>query len=69
METIIFPEAIVAVSDTLVHLTQTGHKRTNPGCICFSSVSGLYFITIALEKRDGLCYCPMDVFTVDRDPI
>jgi hypothetical protein len=68
-ETIILPEAIVAASNTLVHWMQTGHKGTDPGCICFSSNSGLYSITIALEKRDSLYYCPTDVFTVDWDPV
>jgi hypothetical protein len=68
-ETIISPEAIVAASDTLVHWTQTGHKGTDPGCICFSSNSGLYYITIKLEKCDGLYNCPTDVFTVDQDPV
>jgi hypothetical protein len=67
-EMIISPEAIVAASDT-VHWTQTGHKGTDLGSICFSSDSGLYSITISLEKRDGLYYCPTDVFTVDRDPV
>jgi hypothetical protein len=69
METIILLEAIVARGDTLVHWTQTGHKGTDPGCICFSSNGGLYYITIKLEKRDGLYYCPTDVFTVDWDPV
>jgi hypothetical protein len=69
METIIFMEAIVAASDTLVHWTQTGHKGTDPGCICFSSNSSLYSVTIALEKHDGLYHCPADVFTVDQDPV
>jgi hypothetical protein len=69
METIILTEAIVAVSDTLVHWMQMGHKGTDPGCICFSSISGLYYITIKLEKCDGLYYCPTDVFTVNWDPV
>ena len=68
-ETIISPEAIVAASDTLVHWTQQGHKGDAPGCIRFTSDSGLYSISLVLEKRDGLYYCPTDVFTVDRDPI
>jgi hypothetical protein len=68
-ETIILPEAIVAASDTLVHWMQTGHKGTDPGCICFSSNSGLYYITIELEKHDGLYYCQTDVFTVNWDPV
>ncbi len=68
-ETIILPEAIVAASDTLVRWMQMGHKGTDPGCICFSSNSGLYYITRKLEKHDGLYYCPTDVFTVDWDPV
>ena len=51
-ETIISPKAIIAASDTLVHWTQEGHKGNAPGCIQFMSVSGLYSITLALEKRD-----------------
>ena len=68
-ETIISPEAIVAASDTLVHWTQQGHKGDAPGCIRFTSDSGLYSISLVLEKRDGLYYCPTDVFTVDHDPV
>ena len=68
-ETIISPEAIVAACDTLVHWTQQGHKGDAPGCIRFTSDSGLYSISLVLEKRDGLYYCPTDVFTVDRDPV
>jgi len=67
-ETIISPEAIVAASDTLVHWTQEGHRGNAPGSIRFSSDSGLYSITLQLEKRDGLYYCPTDVFTVDAAP-
>jgi hypothetical protein len=68
VETIISPEAIVAASDTLVHWMQEGHKGSGPGHICFSSKSGLYSITLDLEKQDGLYYCPTDAFTIDRDP-
>jgi hypothetical protein len=66
-ETIISPEAIVTASDTLVHWTQEGHQGDAPGSIRFSSDSSLYSITLHLEKRDGLYYCPMDVFTVKKD--
>jgi hypothetical protein len=69
VETIISPEAIVAANDTLVHWTQEGHKGNDPGSIRFTSESGLYSITLGLEKRDGLYYCPTDAFTIDRDPI
>jgi hypothetical protein len=68
VEMIISPEAIVAASDTLVHWTQEGHKGSGPGHIRFSSKSGLYSITLNLEKRDGLYYCPTDAFTIDHDP-
>jgi hypothetical protein len=68
-ETIISPKAIVAASDTLVHWTQNGHRGDAPGSIRFSSDSGLYTITLHLEKRDRLYYCPTDVFTVKKDPV
>ncbi len=66
---IISPKAIVAASDTLVHWTQEGHQGDAPGSIRFSSDSGLYSITLQLGKRDGLYYCPTDVFTVKKDPV
>ena len=69
VETIISPQAILASSDVLVRWTQTGHKDGSPGMIRFDSDSGLYSIIISLEYRDGLYYCPTDVFTVDKDPV
>jgi hypothetical protein len=68
VETIISPEAIVAASNTLVHWTQEGHKGSDPGSIRFLSKSGLYLITLSLEKRDGLYYCPTDAFMINRNP-
>ncbi len=66
---VISPKATIAASDTLVHWTQeAGHRGDAPGSIRFSSDSGLYSIKLHLEKRDGLYYCPADVFTVERDP-
>ncbi len=65
VETIISPEAIMAASDTLVHWTQEGYKGSDPGSIHFSSESKLYSITLKLEKRDGLYYCPTDTYTID----
>ncbi len=62
-------EAIQAASDKLVHCTQEGYKHDAPGSIQFTSNSGPYSITLELNKRDGLNYCPTDVFTVDHDPI
>jgi hypothetical protein len=67
-KTIISPEAIFASSNILVCWQQEGHKDTRPGTIWFFSNSGLYNITLALEKQDGLYYCPMDVFDIDIDP-
>ena len=31
--------------------------------------SGLYSIAMSLVNRDGLYYCPTDVFAVDKDPV
>ena len=50
------------------HWNQEGHRDGGPGKIRFSSDSGLYAITLTLEKRDGLYYSPKDVFTVAKDP-
>jgi hypothetical protein len=69
VETIISPQAILASSDVLVTWTQTGHKDGSPGKIRFDSDSGLFLIAMCLEHRDGLYYCPTDVFTLDRDPV
>ncbi len=69
VETIISPQAILAASDVLVRWTQMGHKDDSPGTIQFDSNSGLFSITMKLEKRDGLYYCPTNVFTVNHDPV
>ncbi len=67
-ETTISPDAILQASDILVHWHQEDHRHGGMGQIRFSSDSGLYTITLSLEKRDGLYYCPTDVFTVTKDP-
>ncbi len=59
----------MAASDTLVHWTQEGHKGDALGNNCFTSNSGLYSISLQLEKSNGLYYCPMDVYTVGHDPV
>ncbi len=68
VETIVSPQSILTVSDVLVRWTQTGHKDGTPGKIWFESDSGLLSFLITLENRDGLYYCPTDVFTVESDP-
>ncbi len=60
---------IVAASDELVHRTQEGHRDNQPESIKFTSDSGLYSITLELEKWGGLYYYLMDVFMVDKDPV
>ncbi len=66
-ETIISPDAILQSSNTLVSWYQEGHKQDGPGSICFTSKSGLYSITLSLEKHKGLYYCPTDMFTISSD--
>jgi hypothetical protein len=67
-KTIISLEAILASSDILIRWQQEGHKDARLGTIRFFSNSDLYNITLALEKQDGLYYCPMDVFDIDIHP-
>ncbi len=68
METIVSPQAILGASDVLVCWTQTGHKGGTPGKVWFERESCLLSFRITLENRDGLYYCPSDVFTVEDDP-
>jgi hypothetical protein len=68
VETIVSLQAILAVSEVLVRWAQTGHKDGSPGKVRFESESGLLSFRITLENRDGLYYCPTDVFTVEGDP-
>ncbi len=67
-KTIISPEAILASSDILVCWQQEVYNDAHPGTIQFFRDSGLYNITLALEKQDGLYYCPRDVFDINVDP-
>jgi hypothetical protein len=67
-KTIISLEAILVSSNILVCWQQEGHKDARPGTIWFFSNRGLYNITLALEKQDGLYYCPTDVFDIDVNP-
>jgi hypothetical protein len=67
VDTIVSPQAIFAASDVLVRWMQTGHKDGSPGQVRFESESGLLAFTITLENKDGLYYCPSDVFTIEED--
>ncbi len=68
LETIISLDAILQSSDILTHRQQEGHRDGSPGTIHLTSNSGLYSITLTLEKCDGLYYCPTNLFTVAPDP-
>ena len=69
VETIISPQDILESSDVFVSWTQTGFKDGRPGQIRFDSHEGLLTMHLDLDQRDGLYYCPTDVFTVDRCPV
>jgi len=69
VETIISPQAILESSNVFASWTQTGFKDGRPGQIRFDSHDGLLTMRLDLDQRDGLYYCPTDVFTVDRSPV
>jgi hypothetical protein len=54
LETIISPDAILQSSDILAHWHQEGHRDGSPRTIRFTSNSGLYLISLTLDKRGGL---------------
>jgi hypothetical protein len=68
-ETVISPQAILATSDVFALWCQTGYKDGRPGCIRFDSHDGILSMTLSLEYKDGLYYCPTDVYTVDDCPL
>ena len=63
------PQAILDGSDTFVEWSQTGYKDNSPRTLRFYSDSGLASMTMTLDKRDGLYYTHMDVFTVNKHPL
>jgi len=69
VETIISPQAILSSSDLFASWTMTGYKDNRPGAICFDSHDGFISMVINLVCRDGLYYCPTDVFTLGNRPI
>jgi hypothetical protein len=68
VETIISPQAILAASDVFASWTMTGYKDSRPGAIRFDSYDGFLCMAFGLECRDGLYYCPTDIFTLDKCP-
>jgi len=70
VETIIFPQAIVDLSDVFQSWHQTGYRCgiSTPGCIQFDSHDGLVTMSMTLVLHDGLHYCPTDVYAVDTMP-
>jgi hypothetical protein len=69
VETIISPQAILNSSDIFASWTMTGYKDTRPGAIRFDSHDGFLNMIINLVYRDGLYYCPTDVFTLGNRPL
>ncbi len=63
-ETIISPQAILASSDVYTSWTQTGYKDGCHGTIRFDSDNGFLTMRLNLAFKDGLYYCPTDVFTI-----
>jgi hypothetical protein len=68
VETIISPQAIVDSSDVFQSWHQTGYRHGvfTPGCILFDSHDGLINMRMTLVLHDGLHYCPMDVYAIDK---
>jgi hypothetical protein len=67
VETIIPPQAVLATSDVFTSWMQTGYKDNRPGLICFDSSNGFLSMYLRLECHDGLYYCVLDVYTMDKD--
>jgi hypothetical protein len=69
VETIISPQAILNSSNLFALWTMMGYKDTRPGAIRFDSHDGFLNMIINLVYRDGLYYCPTDVFTLGNCPL
>ncbi len=65
VETIISPQAVIAMSDVFTSWTQTGYKDSHPGSIRFDSAGGFLSMSLRLEYVDGLYYCTSDTYTID----
>jgi hypothetical protein len=70
VETIIFPQAIVNLSDVFQSWHQSGYRigDPTPGHIKFNSHDGLIGMSMTLVHHEGLHYCPTDVYTIDHTP-
>jgi hypothetical protein len=68
VKTIISPQAILGSSNLVASWTMTGYKDNRPGAIRFDSHDGFITMVINLICRDGLYYCPTDIFTLGTRP-
>jgi hypothetical protein len=70
VETIISPQAIVNLSDVFQSWHQSGYRDGDgtPGSIRFDSHDGFMSMTMTLARKDGLYYCPTDMYTVHDAP-
>jgi hypothetical protein len=68
VKTIISPQAILATTNVFASWTMTGYRGSRPGAICFDSRDGFLSMVFELECRNGLYYCPTDVFTLGKCP-
>jgi hypothetical protein len=64
IKTIISLQGILDSSNLFASWTMTGYKDNRPGAICFNSHDGFISMIIHLVYRDGLYFCPTDVFTL-----
>jgi hypothetical protein len=69
IETIISPQAILGSSNLFASWTMTGYKDDRPGAIHFDSHDGFVTMSIQLVCRDGLYYCPTNIFTLGSCPL
>jgi hypothetical protein len=70
VETNILPQAIVNSSDVLRWWHQVGYRDgdPSPGSIRFDSHDGLISMNMTLAMKDGLYYCPTDIYKVHDAP-
>ena len=70
VEMIISPAAILVSGNVFYSWMQEEYKDPMlPGSLRFTSHDGLISMYFPLWCCDGLYYCDMDVYTIDRDPV